>query len=44
MPYCQLMDNLAKAGHIREAKAVFAEMKKKDVKSGESGSVMACEI
>ena len=34
MPYCLLMDGLAKAGAIREAKAVFDQMKEKNVKSG----------
>ena len=34
MPYCLLMDGLAKAGQILEAKSVFDEMKKKDVTSG----------
>lgn len=34
MPYCLLMDGLAKAGQILEAKSVFEEMKNKDVRSG----------
>lgn len=34
MPYCLLMDGLAKEGSIREAKAVFDEMKEKNVRSG----------
>lgn len=34
MPYCLLMDGLAKAGSIREAKTVFDEMKAKNVKTG----------
>lgn len=34
MPYCILMDGLAKAGHIQEAKSVFDEMKGKHVKTG----------
>lgn len=34
MPYCLLMDGLAKAGSIREAKAVFDEMKEKNIRSG----------
>lgn len=41
MPYCLLMDGLAKAGHLNEAKAVFEEMKMKHVKSdGYSHSIM----
>lgn len=35
MPYCLLMDSLAKAGHIQEAKAIFDDMIRKNVKSGE---------
>ncbi|KAF9611713.1 hypothetical protein IFM89_034896, partial [Coptis chinensis] len=34
MPYCLLMDGLAKAGHVNEAKSIFNEMVTKDVKSG----------
>lgn len=34
MAYCLLMDGLAKAGHIREAEAVFEEMKAKNVRTG----------
>jgi pentatricopeptide repeat protein len=34
MPYCLLMDGLAKAGRIDEAKSLFDEMKGKSVKSG----------
>lgn len=34
MPYCLLMDALAKAGHIHEAKSVFDEMHEKCISSG----------
>lgn len=34
MPYCLLMDGLAKSRRILEAKSIFEEMKKKQVKSG----------
>lgn len=34
MPYCVLMDGLAKAGQIHEAKVIFDEMMKKQVRSG----------
>ena len=34
MPYCLLMDALSKAGQIDEAKLVFSEMKRKNVKTG----------
>uniref|UniRef100_A0A164U0V3 Pentacotripeptide-repeat region of PRORP domain-containing protein n=1 Tax=Daucus carota subsp. sativus TaxID=79200 RepID=A0A164U0V3_DAUCS len=34
IPYCILMDGLAKAGQIQEAKSVFDEMNEKNVKSG----------
>ncbi|KAI7990752.1 Pentatricopeptide repeat-containing protein [Camellia lanceoleosa] len=41
MPYCLLMDGLAKAGQIHEAKSVFEEMMKKNVKSdGYAHSIM----
>lgn len=41
IPYCILMDGLAKAGHIQEAKSVFDEMNEKHVKSdGYSYSIM----
>lgn len=33
MPYCLLMDGLAKAGHVNEATAVFDDMRSKNVKS-----------
>lgn len=31
-----MMDNLAKKGHVHEAKAIFDKMKEKKIKSGES--------
>lgn len=34
MPYCILMDGLAKAGKIHEAKVIFDEMMKNHVRSG----------
>lgn len=34
MPYCLLMDGLAKAGSLDEARVVFSEMQEKSVKSG----------
>lgn len=34
MPYCLLMDALAKAGRIQDAKLVFDEMKEKSIRSG----------
>lgn len=34
MPYCLLMDGLAKAGQMCEAKLIFDEMKRKHVRSG----------
>jgi pentatricopeptide repeat protein len=34
MPYCVLMDGLAKARQMHEAKVVFDEMMKKHVRSG----------
>ncbi|XP_062177990.1 pentatricopeptide repeat-containing protein At1g10910, chloroplastic isoform X2 [Alnus glutinosa] len=41
MPYCLLMDGLAKAGRIDEAKSLFDEMKEKSVRSdGYSHSIM----
>ncbi|XP_034197905.1 pentatricopeptide repeat-containing protein At1g10910, chloroplastic isoform X3 [Prunus dulcis] len=41
MPYCLLMDALAKAGRIHEAKLVFDEMKEKSIRSnGYSYSIM----
>ncbi|CAL5358425.1 unnamed protein product [Camellia sinensis] len=41
MPYCLLMDGLAKAGQMQEAKSVFKEMMKKNVKSdGYAHSIM----
>lgn len=36
MPYCLLMDGLAKAGRLDEARAVFSELQEKSVKSGKS--------
>ncbi|KAF3671669.1 Pentatricopeptide repeat-containing protein, chloroplastic [Capsicum annuum] len=33
MPFCLLMDGLAKSGHLLEAKSVFDEMMKKQVKT-----------
>ncbi|XP_058007045.1 pentatricopeptide repeat-containing protein At1g10910, chloroplastic [Hevea brasiliensis] len=41
MPYCLLMDGLAKAGNINEARSIFDETKEKGVKSdGYSHSIM----
>lgn len=34
MPYCLLMDGLAKTGQINEARSIFDEVKEKGVKSG----------
>lgn len=34
MPYCILMDGLAKDGQVLEAKTVFDEMINKEVKTG----------
>lgn len=34
MPFCILMDGLVKAGQIPEAKLIFDEMKRKEVKNG----------
>lgn len=34
MPYCVLMDGLAKAGQVHEAKIIFDEMTKKHIRSG----------
>lgn len=47
MPYCLLMDGLAKSGKLTEAKSVFDEMKQKEVKNGMSSfksSVLAAGI
>ncbi|EPS69333.1 hypothetical protein M569_05433, partial [Genlisea aurea] len=41
MPYCLLMDALAKSGRLAEAKSIFEEMKRKNVKNdGYSYSIM----
>lgn len=34
MPYCVLMDNLAKSGDVQAAKTIFSEMRGKGVKIG----------
>ena len=44
MPYCLLMDGLAKAGQIDEAKLLFKEMQKKCVRSGAFSSTFSCLI
>ncbi|CAN1143463.1 Pentatricopeptide repeat-containing protein At1g10910, chloroplastic, partial [Linum perenne] len=41
MPYCLLMDGLAKTGHIDEARSIFEEFKEKSVRSdGYAYSIM----
>lgn len=34
MPYCLLMDGLAKSGKLKEARLVFDEMKQNEVRNG----------
>ena len=41
MPYCILMDGLVKAGQTHEAKIIFDEMMKKQVKSGKLSFVVS---
>lgn len=42
MPYCLLMDGLAKSGKLMEAKSVFDEMRQKEVKNGMSSWKFKC--